>query len=451
MSKINLKDLSSLKGNLKYDLSAGLVVFLVAVPLCLGIALASGAPLFSGLIAGIVGGLVIGSFSGSQLSVSGPAAGLTIIVINAISTLGSFETFLCAVFIAGVLQVVMGYAKAGSIAAFFPSAVIKGMLAAIGIILILKQIPHAVGYDMDYEGNLNFLQADDENTISEIFKAFGAITPGAVVISLVSLILMIYWGKIKWSVAQAIPAPLLVVVFGVVINSLFDSLGWADIVLGAEHLVQIPVANSFNELLSFFTIPDFSNFKNPQVYGVAITLALVATLETLLNVEAVDKIDPYKRTSPKNRELKAQGIGNMVSGLIGGLPITSVIVRSSVAVNSGGRTKMTAIFHGFLILVAVVLFPTMLNLIPLASLAAILLVTGYKLTTFALYKNFYKQGWDQFLPFIVTVVAIVFTDLLLGILIGMGVSIFFILRRNMKNNFSYQLEEQVDNHKVKIT
>ncbi len=425
--------------NFRNDFRAGLVVFLVAVPLCLGIALASGAPLFSGIIAGIIGGLVVGSLSGSQLSVAGPAAGLTTIVLGAIGKLGQFETFLLAVSLAGVIQIILGFVRAGSIGHFFPSAVIKGMLASIGVTLILKQIPHALGDDRDAEGEFEFFQLDGENTFTEIANAIGDPEFGAVVIALLSIAVLLLWEKPaikKNAILGSVPGPLIVVVLGIVLNEVFRLLlsGWA---LENSHLVQLPRANTLNEFAGLVTFPNFSQITNPQVYISAITIAIVASLETLLNVEATDKLDPLKRNTPPNRELKAQGIGNLVSGLLGGLPVTSVIVRSSVNINSGGRTKLSAIIHGVFLLVCVLLIPGLLNKIPLASLAAILLVTGYKLAKIQVFKDMFAQGWNQFLPFVVTIVAVLFSDLLYGIGIGMAVGFFFILRENYRTSYFF--------------
>lgn len=431
--------------NLKKDLPAGLVVFLVALPLCLGIAMASGAPLFAGILTGIIGGIVASSISGSQLSVSGPAAGLTVIVFSAIASLGSYQTFLLAVVIAGFLQIILGALKAGIIASYFPSAVIEGMLAAIGIILILKQLPHAVGYDADFEGDESFFQSDQSNTFSALSEAMTKINLGAVVISVLSLLILIYWPRLKK--LSMIPAPVLVVAIGILLSFLFQNTSFA---LSPEQLVTIPVVNSFGEFLTLFTTPDFSQITNKDVWTVAFTIAIVASIETLLCIEAVDKIDPMKRTSPTNRELLAQGVGNITSGMLGGLPMTSVIVRSSVNVNSGGRTKMSAIFHGSLLLLAVVFIPLMLNQIPLACLAAILLITGYKLARLELFKKMWNHGKDQFVPFVVTILAVVFTDLLKGVAIGMIVGIFYILRTNLRNPYFYKIERNGDKKLITI-
>lgn len=426
----------------RHDFPASIVVFFVAVPLCLGIALASGAPLFAGIIAGIVGGIVVGAASGSSLGVSGPAAGLAVIVLNAIGTLGSFEAFLLAVVLAGVLQIIMGYLRLGIIAHYFPTSVIKGMLAGIGITIILKQIPHALGYHADYEGDLGFV-VGDENTISILIKSLSLITPGALAISIVSMVILLAWEMKFFKEAKAfkmIQGPLVAVFAGIVLNVLFNQ-GFFPLTLPQDQLVSIPVAKSFGDFLGQFTMPDFSYFMNPQIYFVALLIAVIASIETLLSVEAVDKMDPFKRVTPTSKELKAQGLGNLVSGLIGGLPVTQVIVRSSANVSFGGRTKLSAIIHGFLILLSAILIPHVLNMIPLATLACILFVVGYKLAKPQLFNSMYRLGWDQFLPFVVTIFGIVFTDLLKGITLGMVVSIFFILRRNYMNSYRIVKEE----------
>jgi MFS superfamily sulfate permease-like transporter len=437
---------------LKNDLPAGLVVFLVALPLCLGIALASGAPLFSGIIAGIVGGTVVAFASGSSLSVSGPAAGLTVIVLNAITGLGSYEVFLLAVALAGLIQIALGFLKAGIIGYYFPSNVIKGMLAAIGIILILKQIPHAVGYDVDNEGDEAFFQADGENTFSEIINSIDHIHPGAILVAVVSLIILILWDQPfikKFSFTKVVPGALIAVVTGILMNEWFK-VGSPDLILSGDKLVTLPVANSASDFLGQFTFPDFSAFGNYQLYVAAFTIAIIASLESLLSVEAVDKLDPYKRNTPTNRELKAQGLGNLVSGLIGGLPITAVIVRSSANIGAGAKTKLAAIIHGLFLFLSVIGIANVLNKIPLAALAALLLVVGYKLARISLFKSMYKMGWDQFLPFITTVVAIQFSDLLIGITVGMAVSVFFILRNNYKRAYSYHQETNPSEGKITI-
>jgi carbonic anhydrase len=443
---------SELATTLPYDLKAGLVTFLVALPLCLGIALASGAPLFSGIIAGVVGGIVVGSLSGSNVSVSGPAAGLTVIVLTAIERLGQFEIFLLAIVVAGILQIGLGYARAGTISHFFPSAVIKGMLASIGLTLILKQIPHAFGYDVDAEGEFEFFQSDGENTLSEILQAAQHLEITAIVIALLSIGMLLLWEKpfFKSNVLlKSIPSALLVVLAGIAVNELVKVL-FPAYALSGNHLVVLPILNSFSDINTLFKFPDFSQLTNTQVYLSGATIAIVASLETLLNVEATDKLDPYKRTTPVNQELKAQGVGNIVSGLIGGIPVTSVIVRSSVNINAGARTKMSAIIHAVLLGLCVLLIPRVLNLIPLAALAGILLVTGYKLAKISLFTDMFKQGFSQFFPFVVTIIAVLFTDLLIGIGIGLAVGIFFILRENYKTSYIFRKESKKGGEKIYI-
>jgi MFS superfamily sulfate permease-like transporter len=438
-------------GNLKSDLPASLVVFLVAVPLCLGIAMASGAPLFSGVIAGIIGGIVVGVISGSPLGVSGPAAGLAVIVLNAITDLGAFEAFLLAVVLSGVIQFLLGIAKAGIIGYYFPNSVIKGMLAGIGVIIILKQIPHGFGYDKDYEGDIAFSQPDGQNTFSELFNMLDFISPGATLIFFISFLILVLWERpfmknIK--LFSIIQGPLVAVTAGILFNIGFsgnETLGIAN-----EHLVTLPVASSASEFFTFFTFPDFSQITNPAIWITAITIAVVASLETLLCVEATDKLDPYKRVTPTNRELLAQGTGNILSGLIGGIPVTQVIVRSSANIQSGGKTKASAVFHGILLLASAMLVPNILNLIPLASLAAILVVVGYKLAKPSTFKSMYKMGWYQFIPFVTTVVAIVFTDLLIGISIGLAIAIFFILRESFKNPYFVKAEDVWEDGRLHI-
>jgi carbonic anhydrase len=413
------------------DVKAGLVVFLVALPLCLGVALASGAPLFSGVLAGIVGGILVGLVSGSHTSVSGPAAGLTAVVAAQILSLGSFPAFLLAVVLAGLIQIGLGLVRAGFLAAFFPTSVIKGLLAAIGVILILKQIPHLFGHDPDPEGEMAFQQLDHETTFSELARTIGDIHPGAAAIGLLSIVLLFVWGKWKPLKNFPVPAPLVVVLLGVGVSLLFRQFGGAW-VIETSHLVQVPVADSLAGFFGFLQLPDYSQWANPAVYIAAVTIAAVASLETLLNLEAVDKLDPQQRTSPPSRELLAQGIGNVTVGLIGGLPITSVIVRSSVNINAGGKTKLAAVIHGGFLLVSVAFLPMWLNAIPLSCLAAILLMTGVKLVSPALVKQMWSEGRYQFVPFALTVGAIVLTDLLIGVLIGLAVSIAFILDSNMR-------------------
>ncbi len=417
--------------SLRYDLTSGLVVFLVALPLCLGVALASGAPLFSGLVAGIVGGLVVGSLSGSHTSVSGPAAGLTAVVAAQIAALGSFEAFLGAVVLAGVLQIAAGLARGGSIADYFPSSVIRGLLAAIGVILILKQIPHLFGHDTDPVGEMAFAQPDQETTFSELWSTLFDIHPGAALVGLGAIALHLAWDRIPALKKTMIPAPLVVVVAGVAAAELLTPLGevWQ---IGETHRVQVPVAAQASDLLTFIQLPDLSAFGRSELYVAALTIAIVASLETLLNLEAVDSLDPYQRRSDPNRELVAQGVGNMTAGLLGGLPVTSVIIRSSVNIQTGGRTRLATIVHGGLLLVCVATIPAVLNQIPLSALAAILLITGFKLASPSLFREMWSQGRAQFLPFAATLTAIVLTDLLVGILIGLGVAAALILNSSMQ-------------------
>lgn len=424
--------------HLKGDFAAGLVVFLIAVPLCLGIALASGAPLFSGIVSGIIGGIVVGIFSGSQLSVTGPAAGLTAIVLAAITELKSFEIFLCAVMVAGLIQFLLGVLKAGTVANYFPSNVIEGMLTAIGIIIILKQIPHALGFDADAEGDMAFKEATGNNTFTTIYYAFKYPHTGAIFIALLSLGLLMIWDKVKvLKSIKLLPGALVAVIAGALLNEFFK-ISFPDWALGSSHLVQLPVANNIGDFVSQFTMPDFSGFLQTNVWVIGGTIAVVASIETLLCIEATDKLDPLKRYSPNNRELMAQGVGNLFSGLLGGLPMTSVIVRSSANINSGGKTKTATIVHGVLLLVCVAFIPFVLNKIPYASLAAILLMTGYRLCKPAVFKHMWQQGKYQFVPFMVTVLAVVFTDLLKGVGLGLAVSIFALLRVNMQSAYFFK-------------
>ncbi len=424
------------------DLTASIVVFLVALPLCLGIALASNAPLFSGLLAGIVGGIVVGILSRSHTSVSGPAAGLTAIVAAQIVALGSFETFLLALLIGGVIQIGLGLVQAGFLSAYFPTSVIKGLLAAIGVILILKQIPHVLGHDTDPEGEMEFWQQDQENTLSELGRILGDFHPGAALIGLLSIALLVLWDKIPRLKQSIFPSQLAVVILGVGFGSLFQRFGVAWMI-EKSHLVQVPISNNMGELVGFLRFPDFTQWTNPAVYISGFTIAIVASLETLLNLKAVDKIDPKQRTSPASRELLAQGIGNVLLGCIGGIPVTSVIVRSSVNISAGGKTKLATIVHGFLLLGCVILLPVWLNLIPLSCLAAILLVTGVKLASPSLVRQMWSEGRYQFIPFAITVLSIVLTDLLIGIGIGMAVSLAFILRSNVRRPQRCMMEKHL--------
>jgi MFS superfamily sulfate permease-like transporter len=439
--------------HLKQDLPASIVVFFVALPLCLGIALASGAPLFSGLIAGIVGGIVVGALSGSAVGVSGPAAGLAAIVLTAIGTLGGYQNFLLAVVLGGAIQLLFGVLKAGIIGYYFPSSVIKGMLTGIGIIIILKQIPHFFGYDADPEGDFAFFQVDGETTFSEILRAFQNISPGATLIALVGLGILILWDKVlskKHRVFQLIQGPLVAVVLGILFHSLTKGNGTLGI--AAEHLVNVPIPEDASSFLAQFSFPNFGLIGQPEIWITAFTIALVASLETLLSVEATDKLDPMKRVTPTNRELLAQGAGNMLSGLIGGLPVTQVIVRSSANIQSGGRTKVSSIIHGFLLLVSVILIPRLLNMIPLSVLAAVLFIVGYKLAKPSLFRHMYSLGWKQFVPFAATVAGIVFTDLLVGIGLGLGVGIVVILVKSYQNShFLHILDKSNGVHRVRMT
>lgn len=438
---------------IKNDLPASVVVFFVALPLCLGIALASGAPLFSGVIAGIIGGIFVGALSGSKIGVSGPAAGLAAIVLTAIGTLGSYENFLVAVVIGGVIQVLLGILKAGVIGYYFPSSVIKGMLTGIGIIIILKQIPHFFGYDSDPEGNFSFIQIDGENSFSELINMINYIKPGSALIGLIGLGIIIFWDIIlskKGKFFQVIQGPLVAVIVGIVFYAITKTNDVLSI--SASHLVSVPIPEDATSFFNQFSFPNFRAITNPEIWITGFTIALVASLETLLCVEATDKLDPHKNVTPTNRELLAQGAGNIFSGLVGGLPITQVIVRSSANIQSGGRTKLSAILHGLLLLISVILIPTLLNMIPLSVLAAILLVVGYKLAKPSLFKKMYDLGWKQSIPFTATVVGIVFTDLLVGITLGLTVGIIVILMKSYQNSHFLHIEDKSNgNHKIKMT
>lgn len=439
--------------NFKSDIPASIVVFFVAIPLCLGIALASGAPLFSGLIAGIIGGVVIGALSGSPTGVSGPAAGLAAIVLTAIGTLGSFENFLLTVVLGGAIQLIFGILKAGVIGYYFPSSVIKGMLTGIGIIIILKQIPHFFGYNSALEGNFAFFHLDGENTFSEIIKSLNFISPGATLIAFIAMFILLLWSNVltkKGKIFQLIQGPLVAVAVGIVYFLITQ--GNATWGISSDLLVRVPVPKDASSFFDQFSFPNYGAISNPQVWITAFTIALVASLETLLCVEATDKIDPYKRVTPTNRELLAQGVGNILSGMIGGLPVTQVIVRSSANIQSGGKTKMSAIIHGVLLLISVILIPTLLNKIPLSILAAILFIVGYKLAKPSLFVSMYKLGWKQFLPFAVTVTGIIFTDLLIGIALGLMVGIVVILIKSFQNSHFLHIEDKSNGvHKIKMT
>lgn len=438
---------------LKNDLPASIVVFFVALPLCLGIALASGAPLFSGVIAGIIGGIFVGSLSGSKIGVSGPAAGLAAIVLTAITALGGYENFLVAVVLGGIIQILFGVLKAGVIGYYFPSSVIKGMLTGIGIIIILKQIPHFFGYDADPEGDFSFIQVDGENSFSELINMVNYIKPGSALIGLIGLGILIFWDKIlskKGRFFKIIQGPLVAVVVGIIYYALTSTNDILNI--SSSHLVNVPIPEDASSFFNQFSFPNFGAITNSEVWVTAFTIALVASLETLLCVEATDKLDPHKNVTPTNRELLAQGVGNILSGLVGGLPITQVIVRSSANIQSGGRTKLSAIIHGFLLLISVILIPRLLNMIPLSVLAAILLVVGYKLAKPSLFKKMYNLGWKQSVPFFATIVGIIFTDLLVGIGLGLAVGIIVILLKSYQNSHFLHIEDKSDGkHKIKMT
>lgn len=440
----------NLFANLKSDFASGLVVFLVALPLCLGIAMASGAPLFSGIIAGVIGGIVVGYLSQSHISVSGPAAGLTAIILTAITDLGAFDVFLMSVFIAGLIQLALGFLKAGSISNYFPTNVIEGMLAGIGIIIILKQLPHAFGYDADFEGDQAFVQNDGSNSFSFLFDVVNHIHLGAVVISLVSLAILISWDKVPFlKKLKLVPGALVAVVLGVVLNEFFVSSG-SSLAIAKEHLVSLPVPKSFDEFKSILITPNFAAVTNPQVWVVGITIAIVASIETLLCIEAADRMDVQKRYTNTNVELRAQGIGNIVSSLLGGLPMTSVVVRSSANNNAGAKSKMSAIIHGVLLLISVLSIPTILNKIPLATLATVLILVGYKLAKPSTFKHFWEKGKYQFIPFVATLVFVVATDLLKGVALGIIISVIFVLRGNLKRAYSFKKEEYEDGDIIHI-
>ena len=445
--------MNSLK-HLRSDLPAGIVVFFVAIPLCLGIALASGAPLFSGLIAGIVGGIVVGVISRSHVGVSGPAAGLAVIVATAIDRLGSFEAFLVAVVLGGFVQIGLGIARAGILAYFFPSAVIKGMLTGIGLLIILKQIPHAVGWDADPEGDMGFFQPDGDNTFSAILRAAENLDPNATLVAVVALGILIFWEQVlgkRARIFQLIQGPLVAVCFGIAYQ--WTTMRYAPgLALASEHLVQIPELNGLSSAESVLSSPNWSHIGNPQIWITAFTIAIVASLETLLCVEATDKLDLEKRVTPTNRELVAQGVGNALSGFAGGLPVTQVIVRSSANIQSGARTKNAAVIHGVLLLIAVVLATSVLNLVPLAVLSSILFVVGYKLAKPEVFADTYRLGPTQFGPFILTILAILLTDLLTGVMLGLAVGVLVVLHRNYTNSHTMEVEEIDDatGHNVRL-
>ena len=440
----------NLFANLKSDFASGLVVFLVALPLCLGIAMASGAPLFSGIIAGIIGGIVVGYLSKSHLSVSGPAAGLTAIVLTAISDLGAFDIFLTSVFIAGLIQLALGFIKAGSISNYFPTNVIEGMLAGIGIIIILKQLPHAFGYDSDFEGDESFLQDDGSNTISAILGLVNHVQLGSIIVTAISLIILISWDKIPaLKKLKLIPGALTAVVVGIVLNEIFIATK-SPLEIASEHLVSLPIPQSIEEIQAIITTPNLNGFMNPKVWMTGLTIAIVASIETLLCIEAADRMDVQKRYTDTNNELRAQGVGNMLSSLLGGLPMTSVVVRTSANNAAGAKSKMSAIIHGVLLLLCVLSIPVILNKIPLATLAAVLLLVGYKLAKPSTIKHFWEKGKYQFIPFIATMVGVVFTDLLKGVMLGIVISIIFVLKGNLKRAYSFRKEKYEDGDIIHI-
>ncbi len=439
----------SIFSNVRGDLASGLVVFLVALPLCLGIALASGAPLFSGIVSGVIGGVVVGILSNSSLSVTGPAAGLTAIVLTAITDLGGFDIFLVAVILAGLIQIALGFLKAGSFSNYFPTSVIEGMLAAIGIIIILKQIPHAFGHDIDNEGDFFYIEKSGHSTFDTLIESINYIHTGALLIALLSLAILILWEKVPaLRNIKVIPGALVVVVVvSILLNEFFIQSGSNLAIVTQNHLVSLP---SFGEIQKGFALPNFAELANEKVWIVAVTIAVVASIETLLCIEATDKLDPFKRFTDTNRELKAQGIGNILSGLLGGLPMTSVVVRSSANINSGGRTKLATIFHGVLLFTFALSIPFILNKIPLAALAAVLLMVGYKLAKPSVFVHLWKNGYSQFIPFIITVIAVVRIDLLKGVGIGLAVSIIFILYQNLKIAYSFKKESFHDGDIITI-
>ncbi|REK18856.1 MAG: sulfate transporter [Planctomycetota bacterium] len=431
------------------DFLSGFVVFVVALPLCLGIALAAGAPVFSGILGGIIGGVLVGLLSGSRVSVSGPGNTMVAVAAAQMAVLGSFEAFLLAVLIAGGMQLALGLARAGSISAFIPTSVVKGLLAAIGIVLILKQIPHLLGYDVDPTGEFYFFQPDQETTFSELAKALGAIHPGAAAVGVASVVFLVAWGRVKWLKQSIVPEQLLVVLLGVGLSLLLTRAG-GSWVIGPDHLVQVPIAETWSDFLGFLRFPDYSQWSNPAIYRAAVTIVLVASLETLLSLEAIYRIDPQKRPSPPNRELCAQGIGNMTAGLLGGLPVSSVIIRGSINISSGAQTKLSTMTHGLLILASVVFAPALINKVPMSCLAAILLVAGFKLTSPSVFREMWSRGWPQFLPFVATVLAIIFSDLLVGVIVGLVVAVSFILASNVRQPIRRSVENHVGSEVLRI-
>jgi len=437
---------------LNRDVPASIVVLFVALPLCLGIALASGAPLFSGLIAGIVGGTLVGAISKSSHGVSGPAAGLAVIILTALLTT-PFETFLLAVVIAGIIQIILGLLRAGIIGYYFPLSAVNGMLAGIGIIIFIKQLPYALGYDGEWKGPDYYNQLSDSGTFTALLQFFEHVTAGAIIIAVISMVILLSWELYltkKHKVFRLIQGPIVVVAVGIICQFITKSF-FPQFHLSHEYLVHVPVASGVSSFFGQFTFPDFSQIGNKEVYILAVTIAIVASLETLLCVEATDKLDPHKRVTPTNRELFAQGTGNIVSGLIGGLAITQVIVRSSANIQAGAESKISAILHGFFLLICVAFIPGILNLIPLPALACILLMVGYKLAKPSQFAKQYCLGWEQFVPFIVTILGIVFEDLLIGLALGCCVGSATILFRNFKNSHFLHIETSIEAHQLKMS
>jgi MFS superfamily sulfate permease-like transporter len=447
-----MKENTSIFSTYKRDIPASIVVLFVALPLCLGIALASGAPLFSGLIAGIIGGIVVGTMSDSSHGVSGPAAGLAVIILSTLATM-PFETFLLAVVIGGVLQIILGLLRAGIIGYYFPLSAINGMLAGIGIIIAIKQFPFALGYDGEWKGPDFHEYMSDGSTVTALLQFLEHITTGAIIIAVVSMGILLLWEFYltkKYKVFKLIQGPIVVVAAGIICQLITKSF-FPQYNLSHEYLVHVPVASGASSFFGQFTFPDFSQIGNKEVYILAVTIALVASLESLLCVEATDKLDPHRRTTSTNRELFAQGTGNILSGMIGGLAITQVIVRSSANVQAGAESKMSAILHGAFLLICVAFIPGILNLIPLPALACILLMVGYKLAKPSQFVKQYRLGWDQFIPFIVTILGIVFEDLLIGLALGCCVGSASILFRNYKNSHFLHIESSVGEHQIKIS
>jgi MFS superfamily sulfate permease-like transporter len=438
--------------SIKTDSVSGLVVFLVALPLCLGIAVASGASPFAGIITGIIGGIVVGYLSGSNVSVSGPAAGLIAIVLLAIKDLG-FEVFILAVLLAGVFQLILGFVKAGTISNYFPSGVIEGMLTGIGIIIIMKELPHAIGYDNEHEGdffNYNLTENADSGFLHELIHSLNFAHGGIILVTIISISILFAFNKLSFlKKIKVLPGALVVVIIGIILNEIFR-LFKPEFFISGNHLVSLPIAGSINDFIGQFSFPDFTAISNPKVWVTAGTIAAVASIETLLCIEAGDKLDPLKRYSSANTELKAQGIGNILAGLVGGIPMTSVIVRTSANINAGARTRFSTIFHGLLLLLTVILIPTLLNKIPMACLAAILIMIGFKLASPKVFIHMWKIGKFQFIPFIVTVIGVVGLDLLKGVGIGLLVSIFFILQGNMKLAYFFKKDQHKEGDDIRI-